>query len=144
MIEPVSMPPARRVSRVFEPVVMEINSLRRWCISVAVVNPIGTNLEAEHSLLDYGSYIGINDQCLPSAISLSALASDIPLITSKALFGVYATASTVLYPASTTALISRALIPLPYIRSSVSCPSYPVISPAIDRESSEPQEQRGE
>jgi len=46
------MPLARSVSRVFKPVVMEINSLRRWCISVAVVNPIGTNLEAEHGLLE--------------------------------------------------------------------------------------------
>ena len=26
---------------------MEISSLRRWCISVAVVNPIGTSFEAE-------------------------------------------------------------------------------------------------
>ena len=44
--EPVSMPPARRVSSCLEPVVMEISSERRRCISVAVVKPIGTSLDA--------------------------------------------------------------------------------------------------
>ena len=44
--EPVSMPPARSVSSCLEPVVMEISSDRRWCISVAVVKPMGTSLEA--------------------------------------------------------------------------------------------------
>ena len=43
VMEPVSTPPARSVSSCFEPVVMDISSLRRWCISVAVVNPIGTS-----------------------------------------------------------------------------------------------------
>ena len=40
------MPPARRVSSCLEPVVMDISSERRWCISVAVVKPMGTSLEA--------------------------------------------------------------------------------------------------
>lgn len=40
------MPPPRSVSSRLEPVVMEMSSLRRACISVAVVNPIGTNLAA--------------------------------------------------------------------------------------------------
>ena len=40
------MPPARRVSSCLEPVVMEISSERRRCISVAVVKPIGTSLDA--------------------------------------------------------------------------------------------------
>ena len=44
--EPVSMPPARRVSSCLEPVVIEISSERRRCISVAVVKPIGTSLDA--------------------------------------------------------------------------------------------------
>ena len=44
--DPVSMPPARRVSSCLEPVVMEISSERRRCISVAVVKPIGTSLDA--------------------------------------------------------------------------------------------------
>jgi hypothetical protein len=34
------------VSRFFDAVVMEMSSLRRWCISVAVVKPIGTSLDA--------------------------------------------------------------------------------------------------
>ena len=46
VIDPVSIPPARSVSSCFEPVVMEMSSLRRWCISVAVVNPMGTSFEA--------------------------------------------------------------------------------------------------
>ncbi len=45
--EPVSTPPARRVSSCLEPVVMEMSSERRWCISVAVVKPIGTSLDAD-------------------------------------------------------------------------------------------------
>ena len=44
--EPVSMPPAKSVSSCLEPVVMEMSSERRWCISVAVVKPIGTSLDA--------------------------------------------------------------------------------------------------
>ncbi len=44
--EPVSMPPASRVSSCLEPVVMEMSSERRWCISVAVVKPMGTSFEA--------------------------------------------------------------------------------------------------
>ena len=40
------MPPASRVSSCLEPVVMEMSSERRWCISVAVVKPMGTSLEA--------------------------------------------------------------------------------------------------
>lgn len=67
-MEPVSMPPARRVSSCFEPVVMEMSSLRRWCISVAVVKPMGTSLVA-------------------SAMSLSALASEMPLIVRRARLG---------------------------------------------------------
>ena len=85
--EPVSMPPARRVSSCFEPVVIEINSLRRWCISVAVVKPIGTSLEAfwrdEQLYLHMrGSFISI-----PSARILVAFCSDIPLICSSTLLG---------------------------------------------------------
>ena len=48
----------------------------RWWNSVAVVNPIGTSLEASLS-------------------TFSALASLIPLIASRAFFGVYATDSMV-------------------------------------------------
>lgn len=40
------MPPARRVSNCFEPVVIDMSSLRRECISVAVVKPMGTSFEA--------------------------------------------------------------------------------------------------
>ena len=40
------MPPASKVSSCLDPVVMEISSERRWCISVAVVKPMGTSLEA--------------------------------------------------------------------------------------------------
>ena len=50
VMEPVSMPPARRVSSCLEPVVMDINSARRSCMSVAVVKPIGTILFAVESL----------------------------------------------------------------------------------------------
>ena len=46
------MPPARRVSSCLEPVVMEMSSERRWCISVAVVKPMGTSLDAGGIVLD--------------------------------------------------------------------------------------------
>jgi hypothetical protein len=70
VIEPVSIPPASRVSSCFDPVVIEMSSLRRWCISVAVVKPIGTSLDA-------------------SASSFEAFCSDIPLICSSARRGLY-------------------------------------------------------
>lgn len=44
--EPVSIPPAKSVSSCLDPVVIEMSSLRLWCISVAVVKPIGTSFEA--------------------------------------------------------------------------------------------------
>ena len=55
--EPVSMPPARRVSSCLEPVVMEMSSERRRCISVAVVKPMGTSLEAVYG---EGSQLGVH------------------------------------------------------------------------------------
>ena len=45
-MEPVSIPPPRRASSCFDPVVTHINSERRIWNSVAVVNPIGTSLDA--------------------------------------------------------------------------------------------------
>lgn len=59
------MPPASSVSSCLDPVVIEISSLRRWCISVAVVKPMGTSLDA-------------------SASSFEAFCSEIPLICSSA------------------------------------------------------------
>lgn len=89
VMEPVSIPPARSVSSCLEPVVMEISSLRRWCISVAVVKPIGTSLLAryhnsrQHSVgWEVGSG-GDGMRFVPSAISLSAFASEMPLIKSS-------------------------------------------------------------
>ena len=76
------MPPARRVSSCLEPVVMEMSSERRWCISVAVVKPMGTSLEA-------GSDINIRlckeyyRVVLPSARIFVAFCSEIPLTCSK-------------------------------------------------------------
>lgn len=52
------MPPARRVSSCLEPVVMEISSERRRCISVAVVKPMGTSLEAWGGVSWGGSWRG--------------------------------------------------------------------------------------
>ena len=76
-MEPVSMPPFRSLSSSFDPVVtwMICDLLR--CISVAVVKPVGISF-------------------CPSAIILSALASDIPLISTRLFLGAYTTDSTVL------------------------------------------------
>ena len=47
VITPVSIPPPRMVSKPVEPVVIWTSSERLEWISVAVVNPIGTNLHAK-------------------------------------------------------------------------------------------------
>ena len=91
------MPPARRVSRFLEPVVIEISSERRWCISVAVVKPMGTSLFAWR-----GQFVlvmrGLNVPraeiksrfrvCVPSNRNLVALASEIPFTCSRLRLGV--------------------------------------------------------
>ena len=80
------MPPASRVSSCLEPVVMEISSERRWCISVAVVKPMGTSLEAgvgrsEWCFAQGGWRIGRIG--LPSARILVAFCSEMPFICSR-------------------------------------------------------------
>lgn len=78
------MPPASNVSNCLEPVVIDISSLRRECISVAVVNPMGTSREAIRISWVRGPSLC---QHLPSVRILVAFCSEIPLICSSTLFG---------------------------------------------------------
>lgn len=72
------MPPPRRESSCFEPVVMQMSSERRMWNSVAVVKPIGTSLDAD---------VRHGREEIPSAMILSALASEIPLTVIICRFG---------------------------------------------------------
>eukprot|EP01139_Manchomonas_bermudensis_P015174 Amastigsp_a509628_311.p4 type:complete len:118 gc:universal Amastigsp_a509628_311:823-1176(+) len=104
------MPPPRRLSSSVAPVEMWMSSWRCLWNSVAVVNPIGTSLEA-------------------AARILSALASEIPFTWRSVFFGVNATASTVWKPAASSFLRSVAEMPSDVSfskRSGPNCSSSPV------------------
>ena len=88
------MPPPRRASKFFEPVVMCTRSARRSWMTVALENPRGKNLFAR--LCDaqgFGRYDDVEDS--PSAMIFSAFCSDMPFIAINAFFGVYETDSIV-------------------------------------------------
>ncbi|TBU45120.1 hypothetical protein BD309DRAFT_956983, partial [Dichomitus squalens] len=99
VIAPVSMPPPRRASRFFEPVVMCTSSARRACTSVALWKPRGMIFKAS------------GREAAPSAKILSAFCSEMPLMAIRFFFGVYATDSTVFNPASVSFLISCGVMP---------------------------------
>ena len=67
-MEPVSMPPFRSLSSSFDPVVTWMICDLLKCISVAVVNPVGISF-------------------CPSAMILSALASEMPLMSTRFFLG---------------------------------------------------------
>ena len=96
------------MSKPVDPVVRCTSSDRLECISVAVVNPIGTILHATISLF---FHLEPQESLSPSARILSAFASEIPLMVKSCFFGVKATASTVCIPAWISLSVSDLLIP---------------------------------